>query len=358
MHGTWQNSHMESAPYYERVMAGEGGPLGLPLRGAMWCASKLYEIGVDFRNRRFDGDAAIETVPVPVISVGNITTGGTGKTPFVIEVVRRLFARGCNPAVVARGYRARPNQPNDEERLIRQRCPEVSYVADGDRVAAARRACQRHGADCLVLDDGFQHRGLARDLDIVLIDATCPFGYGHVLPRGMLREPLESLRRADALVVTRCDQVAPAQIERILPTLRSLNPDAYILRCQHRVTEVVSLNGSKASGADSQRPAYLFAAIGNPRSFLTTVRSLGIDVAGQRWWPDHHQYTARDVELLARRRERCGPARLLTTEKDAVKLIDVAAAASADIGVVRISIDFVDEGDTMLDNLLDRVLSE
>jgi tetraacyldisaccharide 4'-kinase len=130
------------------------------------------------------------SVPVPVISVGNITVGGTGKTPLVIELVRGMEKMGRNPAVVARGYGANEGQRSDEELLVRKHCPAVAYIADPDRHRGANMALRRMGADAIVLDDAFQHRRMYRDFDIVLIDAMCPFGYGHVLPRGLLRERL------------------------------------------------------------------------------------------------------------------------------------------------------------------------
>lgn len=165
-----------------------------PVRAMLRVLEGLYARGVALRNTRYDRSGPRAVLDIPVISVGNLTVGGTGKTPFVIELVKRLDRMGLSPAVVSRGYKAAEGQPNDEERLIRESCPSVVCICDPDRAAAGQFARTKFGADVIVLDDGFQHRQLARTLDIVLIDATCPFGFGHLLPRGLLREPVGSLR--------------------------------------------------------------------------------------------------------------------------------------------------------------------
>jgi len=177
---------------HRSLIEGKAGWMAAPALGALRAGSWLYGAAVTLRNRWYDGHTA-PTVSVPVISVGNLTVGGTGKTPMVMAVARCLQRLGGNPVIIARGYRAGPNGPNDEELLIRKRCPSVAYLAEKDRLAAAETAARRFAADCAILDDGFQHRRLARQLDIVLIDATCPFGFGYLLPRGLLREPIPIL---------------------------------------------------------------------------------------------------------------------------------------------------------------------
>ncbi len=352
---------MSEPSLHRRIIAGRAGAWFSPVRGLLRAASVLYEAGIALRNRRYDRPASVRRVAIPVISVGNITVGGTGKTPFVIEIARRLEALDYNPAVVARGYNAAQGEPNDEERLIRRNRPGAAYVADPDRVAGAMKACDEFGASVIVLDDGFQHRRLGRSLDIVLIDATCPFGYGYVLPRGLLREPVTSLRRADVVALTRCDQVPRAELARITDRLRTIAPRARHLQCTHRVSAIERLDGTDADtpGPDlSQRTAVLFAALGNARSFETTARTLGVEVVGERWWPDHHRYTERDLSGLLRPGAFPEHDLLLTTEKDAVKLVDLPAAAEADIYVVKVVIDFVADGGTILDEVLSEALAK
>ncbi|GAG16655.1 unnamed protein product, partial [marine sediment metagenome] len=255
-------------------------------------------------------------------------------------------------------YRAADGEPNEEERLIRKSCPGVACVSDPDRVRAAEIAHHRFGADVIILDDGFQHRRLGRTLDIVLVDATCPFGFGHLLPRGLLREPVESLRRAQVVALTRCDQVSRAELSRIETRLHAVAVDAIHLKCRHRVTAIERLDGTAVPAPLDGKRALIFAGIGQPQAFLTTVRSLGVDVVGKRWWPDHHHYRLRDIDSLIG--PGCYPPHdlLLTTEKDAVKLAALSGLDRAAIGVVKVAIDFVDEGGTMWQAVLEKSLSQ
>jgi tetraacyldisaccharide 4'-kinase len=341
---------------YRRVISGEAGAWAAPLRGLLRIGEFIYAAAINIRNARYDRASATFAATVPVISVGNITAGGTGKTPFVIELVKRIDRLGRSPAVVARGYGAAPDEPNDEELLIRRNCPGAAYMADPDRCRAAERVASRMGADVIVLDDGFQHRRLFRNLDIVLIDATCPFGYEHVLPRGLLREPLIGLRRAQLLVITRSDQVSRTDLARIQSRLRTLVPDVPVIRCRHRVTAVEGLDGSPVEEPIAGQRAVLFAAIGRPGAFATTVSSFGVKVVAARWWPDHHRYRAREIKSLLDDRSLAPHDLVLTTEKDAVKLADLDGFDRTAIGVVRVAIDFLDAGDTMLQRLLERAL--
>lgn len=339
---------------YRRIISGEAGFWATPLRGALTTLSWPYRFAVHIRSRRFEKPGGITRVAVPVISVGNLTVGGTGKTPLVIEVASRLVARGCSPAVVARGYQAEEGRASDEELLIRRRCPAAAYVADADRVAAAREAIHRCHADVIILDDGFQHRRLGRDLEIVLIDATCPFGFGHLLPRGLLREPLGALRRADVMVVTRSDQVSATDLHRLLDRLHQLAPDAAHLTSNHRVIGIHGLDGADLGLGLEGRRIVACAAIGNPSAFRATLLRLGASIAGAKWFRDHHHYTSYDVSMLSSLQRRAGAELLVTTEKDAVKLEAVAGDLAARIAVVAIAIDFPAAHGTILDNLLAR----
>lgn len=328
----------------------------MPARGCLRLAAAAYAAAVALRNAWYDRRGPSKVLPIPVVSVGNVTAGGTGKTPFVIEIVGRLDRMGFSPAVVSRGYGAAGETPNDEERLIRRRCPGVVTVSDSNRAWAAEVAHRQCGADVIVLDDGFQHRRLGRSLDIVLVDATCPFGFGHMLPRGLLREPITSLRRAQLIALTRCDQASPAEIERIETRIRAMVGDPLLLRCRHDVTSIDYLDDSPMDGGLGGRRAVLFAGLGHPKAFATTVRSLGVDVVAHRWWPDHHRYTVRQVKALLEGEHLPPHDLLLTTEKDAVKLRDIDGIDPRRIGVVKVSIDFEGRGGTILQSVLDEAL--
>lgn len=341
---------------YRGIISGQAGLWALPVRALLRLISLPYGWIVRLRNRRFDHPARCTRVSVPVISVGNLTVGGTGKTPLVIELAQRLVRGGRRPAIVARGYKAPAGHPNDEERLIRAHCPQAVYLADADRVRGARRAIAEQGADVIVLDDGFQHRRLARALDIVVIDATCPFGYGALLPRGLLREPLDALRRAGLIVVSRCDQASAEELTRLDERLAQAAPNTPRIQCHHRVTEVVRLDGAPLDRPLTGARVVLFAAIGNPAAFRATVESLGAAVIAERWWPDHHTYNDRDLAWLTAPHRFPAHDLLLTTEKDGVKLHHLPGAAAAHIGVVRIAIDFAADGGTILDERLEECL--
>jgi len=339
-------------PLHERIQSGQIGWPGAPIRGALRLAEFFYCGAVAFRNRQYDRGGRITRLSVPVISVGNITVGGTGKTPFVMEVIRRLQLRSRRPAVVSRGYKSAGGEPNDEERVIRRHCPEVPVIADPDRASGGRLACEKFGANVIVLDDGFQHRRLARDLDIVLVDTTRPFGFDHVLPRGLLREPLEGLRRADLLVLTRCEQASADELRRIEDRLRGFAPGVPIIRCTHSVRGIESLGGVPLEDELRGRRVMVFAGIARPEAFLRTVRGLGAEVVGECWWSDHHHYQALDIARVARLRSDIQADFLAITEKDAVKLGNLSGVDRDRVAVIRVGIEFLDEGGDVLDEML------
>ncbi|UCE60131.1 MAG: tetraacyldisaccharide 4'-kinase [Phycisphaerales bacterium] len=343
---------MDERSPYRRIMAGQTGVWAAPLRAVLRAGAIIYGGVVYLRNRRFDRRGPTAILPVPVISVGNITAGGTGKTPLVIELVNHLEQMGYSPAVVSRGYAAFDEQINDEECVIRAECPGVVCVSDPDRVQAGEIAHSKYGADVIVLDDGFQHRRLSRTLDIVVVDASCPFGYGYLLPRGLLREPVANLARGDVAVVTRSDQVSSAAMSALDKKLRRIAPDAVHLHCRHSVTGVCRLDGTPIDGALEGKRAVLFAGIGRPEAFATTVRSLDVEVVGERWWPDHYHYRVRDIDSLLGAGTFPAHDVLLTTQKDAAKISMLGRFEHANILVVNIAIDFLGDGGTILRSVL------
>jgi tetraacyldisaccharide 4'-kinase len=338
-----------------RILSGQAGFWASPVRGALAAGEVIYTAAINARNQKYDSPRSVLKVSVPVISVGNITVGGTGKTPFVIELVRRLHAMGRNPVVVARGYGGGDGEPGDEELLVRKNCPGAAYVADADRHRGAELAVRKMGADVIVLDDAFQHRRLHRDLDIVLIDALCPFGYGHVLPRGLLREPLSGLKRAHLLIVTRSDQVARNELDRIESQLREHNSGVPIVRSNTKVLGVEYLDGAPIHVADKKR-VLAFAAIGRPQAFASTLSLLGFDVVATRWWPDHHKYRHPEIMRMLDDRRLAPHDLVLTTEKDAVKLALLDGLEPRSIGVVRIGVEMQQEGGAVIDELLEKTL--
>ncbi len=347
---------MDFHAVYLNIIAGRGGMLASAARGALTAMSIPYGIAVDWRNRRFDSGAhEIFDLPVPVISVGNITTGGTGKTPLVMNLARRLTDRNLRPAIVSRGYKSAHDHLGDELTMISQRLPNVQCIANPNRADGAHAAIAT-GANVILLDDGFQHRQLARDLNIVVIDATNPFGFGHLLPRGLLRERQTSLIRADLVLISRSDLVDNDATSALVDHVAQLAPASTIIRCVHQPTGLYTLETREK--AEKPTRAILFAAIGNPTSFEKTIRNTGIDVVQTRWWPDHHNYDGRDIAELRRLASGVEHDALLTTEKDAVKIGELDLSGLAPILVQPIDIAYPDNGENVLNEHLDRVLMQ
>lgn len=286
------------------------------LRALSW----PYGVGVRLRNLAYDrGWLKANRATVPVVSVGNLTLGGTGKTPCVEHVARFYRARDLRVAILSRGYGSAGGR-NDEALVLEENLPDVPHLQGPDRVALAATAVEELESEVLVLDDGFQHRRLARDLDLVLVDATEPWGHGHLFPRGLLREPRSSLRRAGVVVLTRCDQAA--DLDRLRREMARLAPGVPIVETTHRPAALVNADGEAvALGTLADRPVAAFCGLGNPEAFRRTLVSCGADVCAFRIFPDHHAYSRADVEELnswaGRHATDCVA---VTTQKDLVKL--------------------------------------
>ena len=309
------------AAHFRRLVSGQSrGPIAAAERALLRLAEIPYTATVRRRNRYYDDPAHRQRVPAAVISVGNLTLGGTGKTPFVAWTVRQLLEHGLRVAIVSRGYKARAGAANDEARELAWQLPDVPHVQNPDRVAAARAAIQRHGAQALVLDDGFQHRRLARDLDIVLVDALEPFGFDHVFPRGTLREPPAGFARAQVIVLSRADLVEGPRREAIQKRIRAYAPQAAWVEAVHRPRRWLAPGGGEQplAALEGQRVA-AFCGIGNPPAFAETLKRLGCVLVGLRTFADHHPYSAADLESLAAWAD-AERATLVSTVKDLVKI--------------------------------------
>lgn len=309
--------------YYLALIRGDKHGLGPTLlRGALQLVSIGYGLAVRLRNRLFDwGWKRIHRAPVPVVSIGNLTLGGTGKTPCVEYVARHFRSLDLRVAILSRGYASTNNERNDEALVLEQNLPDVPPLQSPDRVALARTAVEELESEILLLDDGFQHRRLHRDLDIVLVDATCPWGGGHLFPRGLLREPASSLKRAHAAVLTRCDQVTRATIDNVRRRITALAPQAIIVETRHAPVGWINASGAMKPLADCTTPVLAFCGIGNPDAFRRTLIDLGLSIADFRTYPDHHNYTRQDVDELHHwTRNAAKNGWIVTTQKDLVKL--------------------------------------
>jgi tetraacyldisaccharide 4'-kinase len=316
-------------------------------------------------------------VAVPVISIGNLTAGGSGKSPMVSWVARNLAGSGHRPAVVSRGYRGAhrgcatvvsdgggpqvdAGVAGDEPVMLARALAGVPVIVSRRRVDGASLAVQRFGADCVVLDDGFQHRALARDLDLVMVDGMDPFGSGRLLPAGPLREPLAALRRASAVVVHGGDGSTPAGREarrRIEEAAAKHCPRAPVFHARSRAICLVSAVSGGTSPLErlSGLPIACFAGIARPGRFFDEARRLGADVRCTRSFSDHHLPGEAELdEVLASARE-AGAHLLLTTEKDLARLGEARAARMEGLHALRIALE-VREHDA-LGKLLEGVFS-
>jgi tetraacyldisaccharide 4'-kinase len=291
-------------------------------RTGLLLVSVPYGWAMRARNGLFDrGWRRALRASVPVISVGNLTLGGTGKTPCV-EYVARLFRdHRLRVAVLSRGYGSAGNR-NDEALVLEENLQDVPHLQGSDRVALAATACEQLKSEILILDDGFQHRRLGRDLDVVLVDATNPWGHGRLFPRGLLRESPSGLCRAHVVALTRSDQASQEQRERLRQTIARLTPCSLIIETVHQPLDLQSSAGeSLPLDALQDRPVFAYCGLGNPEAFRRTLLDLGADLRAFRTFPDHHVYTRTDVEALRTwARQQATEGLVVTTQKDLVKL--------------------------------------
>ena len=339
---------------YRKLISSQSGSLGaIILRYLLAIAAIGYSLAVRLRNFLYSkGLLKVHHVDAAVICVGNITVGGTGKTPLVVWLCNlitqnpKLKTQNCKCAILTRGYKAGAQENKDlkdELAILAESCPEAEVIVNPDRVAGAAEAIDKYAAKVLIMDDGFQHRRLARDLDIAAIDATQPFGYGKMLPAGLLREPVSSLKRAGAVVITRCDQVNEAQLSELEQKLRAANPDMIIARSIHAAVSVeypgASVIPAKAGiqkdnkKMDSSlrrndnieqlkgKKIFAFCGIGNPDAFLNTIKNLGAKLAGSKVYDDHYHYTSACLADISEQAEEVGADLILTTQKDWTKVI-------------------------------------
>ncbi len=336
-------------------------------RLALRAASVPYGAVVRVRNGLYDRQVLrSHRANVPVFCVGNLTTGGTGKTPLVAWLAQLVGEEGFRVAILTRGYKARqettvggaqPVTATDEPAELAAACPRVPVIVNPDRVAGAAEAVRNHGAQVLVMDDGFQHRRLARDLDIVTIDATLPFGYGRLLPAGLLREPISGLKRAHAAVLTRSDQVSDEDLGQIETRIRQIRPDLVLARSVHapvaaRGYEGIDIPPERLCG----RKVFAFCGLGNPGAFFATVRACGCVLMGSQAYNDHHAYTDADVAELCRKARCDGADLLLTTQKDWTKIAPLNRPNDApEVAYLAIELQFTSGGDS-LKTLIERAL--
>ncbi len=315
--------------------------------------SKIYGSLIDFRNFLYDGDI-LDAIKVdrPVLSVGNLTAGGSGKTPVVIDLLTKLVSAGKKPIVIARNYRALskgaqevvlggawgPSYYGDEAYLVKTQVPEVKVWTGPRKYETAQLALlesekQNQIVDLLVIDDGFQHRELNRDFDLVLLDASADKSDWDLLPTGQMREDFNELRRADSIVLTKVNLAAPEMIKELRERIRQVRPDLFspgaAIPSQEEIKESGDQIGEleyhwslKNPFQDHER-VFLVSGIAKPKSFLQTIQILGeavnVEIVDHLVFADHHQYLLSEIDQIKKLKEEYGGTRVITTEKDAVK---------------------------------------
>jgi tetraacyldisaccharide 4'-kinase len=314
----------------------EGLPPGLVVRAGAAAASRLYGLGAGLRRTLYSrGWLRLSQLPAPVVSVGNLTVGGTGKTPVVACLARLWRDRGKRVAILSRGYGGqsrnvacisdgrhiykKPPEVGEEPYWLARTLPGVAVYTGACRYAAGLAAWQDFKPDLFLLDDGFQHFQLHRDLDLVLLDAASPFGNGWLLPRGPLREPLTALAAAQCLILTRFE---PSRHQAQLTAIRGAFPDKLVLTATITPVSVTVYPGGQAEAPAALRHRALmaFAGLARPEVFAATLQELGVDLKGCRNFPDHHAYSPAELDQLAAAARSLSAEGLVTTGKDWARL--------------------------------------
>lgn len=358
-------------PSKRTIIARVAGIMGAPAAGhrtllekTLFMASRLYGAAASLRAVRYDTHPqGVCRIGVPVVSVGNITVGGTGKTPMTVYIAGRLTAMGMRPVILSRGYGGRLSagggvvsdgrqvllgavDAGDEPVLMARALPGVPVVIGRDRVGAGRRAVARFDPDVVILDDAFQHRRIHRDVNLLLMDFTHPLGNGHLLPRGPLREPVAAARRAHAVVFTRSPEGGGPAPE-ITP------PGIPVFCASHRpvIRRVVAPDGRAALDRLDGLPAFLFSGLANNDNFRYTVGRFGSRVVGHARFADHHPYTADELRQVQDCAQAAGAQVLITTDKDIARIGNTPWRLT--VVVVGVDIDLGEDGPAF-----DRFLAE
>lgn len=364
----------------EAVMTGEktAGPL---LQSLLIVFSILYGIGVRLRGFLYDyGVFQSKPLPCCVISIGNLTVGGTGKTPMTIYLAEMLKDAGFKPAVISRGYQGKAEKKGgivsdrhnvfleadiagDEPFMVAQRLKKIPVLVGADRFEIGMKAMEKFSPDVIIFDDAFQHRRLERDLDIVLVDDKSFFGNQHLLPRGILREPITGISRSDVFVLTRCDDKSM----RSFNTLSEMAPGKPIFKSFHEpyVCGIYNGTGPATAGSYSATTShnfdflktskvFVFSGIAKNEEFRATVAGLAGEVLDSIGFNDHHKYTETDFRLITGKAEKCSAAFVVTTEKDYVKIAG-KIQSPIDIVVIGIRISFKQDGMKFSEFIKDKV---
>ncbi len=319
---------------YYRIISPRRNFYHVPLYLLFRVASIFYRFGLCLNRLAYrTGNFPTRSLPARVISVGNLTLGGTGKTPVVILIAQILRDNGFKPAILSRGYGGisqetvnvvcdggqvllSPEVAGDEPVMIAKRLKNIPVLTGRDRFCTGNYALEKFGVDTLILDDGYQHLALSRDLNILLLDQEKPLGNGRLFPAGELREPLQAVRRADAICLTRCSEGKDPGAQAILPDNLPVIKTALQLQSIVRLDDQEILDKTVLQ----DQPVAAFCGIARPGDFRTTLESAGVRVVFFRAFKDHHRYVMDDLKMLEKEARKAGAKYLVVSEKDSVKI--------------------------------------
>jgi len=351
--------------YYLSILYGQQrGFTAALIKSTLSAFAYPYSVVLNTRDFLYKNSVFKSTrLPVKVISIGNITTGGTGKTPLVEFMAGYLLEKNKKVAILSRGYGG--NNPlqknndnvNDECLILKENLREVPVLAGKDRVSNGKKAIREFGVDCLLLDDGFQHLKLKRDLDIVVIDSLNPFGGENLIPRGSLREPLRNLGRAGLFIISHCNQSKEKTIKSIYTKLNHVNNDAPVCESIHWPVHIENITDGSILGPEwlKGKRIYGLSAIGNPESFTYTLKELGADLIKHRKFHDHHNYNREEIGDVVYEAKLLGVDAIVVTQKDIVKIrkMDIN-----DFNILSLKIETqITKGIELYEEAIDRVLN-
>ncbi len=302
----------------------------------MGLLSALYNLGLACRTFAYKQFKKPGRLPVKVISIGNITLGGTGKTPAVIRLAEEAVKRGLRPCILTRGYKGKTketcfvskgneivlnaDEAGDEAYLMAVKLKGIPVVKGSKRYEAGLYALSNltNKPALMILDDGFQHIALERDIDVVLIDGTNPFGNEKLFPEGILREPLKALKRADSIIITKSDQAEERALAGIRDKIKTINPDLPVYMSSHKPSGLINISGdTKELRYLESKKVFVFAGIANIEYFESTLKGCGAEIEGFKKYRDHHLYPVKDFDKI---KQEAAGLDIITTEKDLVKL--------------------------------------
>ena len=354
--------------HYLSIISGkQHGALPFAVKTFLFSVSCIYRLILKLRSLIYQiGIIKKKKLAVPVISVGNITTGGTGKTPFIEYIATYIKGKGINVAILSRGYGARTKENetfNDEHLMLTENLKDIPNLMGSDRFKTGNLAIEEYKANCLLLDDGFQHIRLNRQLDIVLINALNPFGYENILPRGFLREPLKNLNRADMFVITHTDLCTEEELKAIQERLNKINNQVPVIRSIHQPLHIKDFKNDVTLPMEwlNKKSVYAFCAIGNPDSFSRLLQLNSASVIKFKIFEDHYFYEKDDLTVMIKEAEQMGAEAIVTTQKDKVKILKIVTkdelhAHSIPLCIIKIAIK-ITEGRETAEKIIDKTLA-